>query len=311
MVFGDINCDSLNDAIATIEYYTGGNRPEFTKLYVELTSDGYKVKAGLPLFGYRYVSVNSIENCVLELNGKAWTNDDPMCCPSIDVNFKVKLVGDKFELVNENTQPLAGDANMAEFEKAKQVADSIKQKYEGGISSLLKISYAEINEGKTSWVCYFDSLFKMKYFERHVRYDENVETSTYEFHMPEGIILWYQVDQQGSNSNITIWLKQHIYQKLFDTEKNTFNYSSKEGEVDNPFVFKDQKVANKLITTESNTQVQVAVKLIEIPKEEFSYESDSSCYRLTVQKGEKGEFDSFWSELRVDSALFVHLFGDK
>jgi hypothetical protein len=57
--------------------------------------------------------------------------------------------------------------------------------------------------------------------------------------------------------------------------------------------------------------VQIAAKLDEIPKEEYTYDSDSSCYRLTVQKGKKGEFDSFWSELRIDSALFDHLFGDK
>jgi hypothetical protein len=311
MTFGDFNGDSLNDAIATIEYNTGGNRPEFKKLAVERTSVGYQILSELPLFGYRYVEVGSIKDGLLELTGKAWTNNDPMCCPSIIKDFKVKLVGKKFEIVNENIEESPGDPNAIEFKKAKLVADSIKQKYESRERNLLRISYTVINEGKSSWTCYFDSFFKLNFLEKLKHYDENVETTTYEFYNPEGIILRYQIDKQGFNSNIIIWLKKQIYHKQFDTEKNAINYSIIEGEVAEPFIFKDQKVAHKLISTADNTQVQVEANLMEITKQEFTFDSDSSWYKLTVQKGEKGEFDSFWSELRIDSLMFVHLFGNK
>jgi hypothetical protein len=310
MKFGDFNGDSLNDAIATIEYYTGGNRPEFKKLAVERTSEGYQIVAELPLFGYRYVEVGSIKDGLLELTGRSWTNSDPMCCPSIVKNFKVKLVGKTFEIVNENSENI-NDQNTTEFEKAKMVADSIKQKYESEKRNLLRISYTVINEGVSSWTCYFDSFFKLNFLEKLKHYDENVETTAYEFYNPEGIILRYQIDQQGYNSNIIIWIKKQIYHKQFDTEKKAFNYSINEGEVAEPFIFKDQQVAHKLISTADNTQVQVEANLMKINKQEFTYDSDSSWYKLTVQKGEKGEFDSFWSELRIDSLMFVHLFGVK
>jgi len=312
MILGDINGDGLNDAIAKIEFDTGGNRPwkDWTELYIERTADGYKVKGNLPLFEYRYVGAASIKDGLIELIGYNWTENDPMCCPSIKDEFKIKLVGETFVKVVENIGYTA-DPNAAEFEKAKQVADSIKQKFELEKHGLLKISYTEINEGGTSWICYFNSLFKLNCLKKEINYDENVKTITYEFYNPEGIVLWYLTDQQGNNSNISIRYNHHIYQKVFDSEKNVFNLSINEGEVGETFAFKDQQVAHKLMTTEDNTQVQITAKLSAIPKEEFAYDSDSVCYRLTVQKGEKGEFDSFWSELRVDSLLFIHLFGDK
>ena len=103
--FGDINGDGLNDAIAHIEYDEGGNNPwkDNTEVYVERTTDGYKVKDKLPLFGYRYVQSGSIKDGLIELRGIDWANGDPVCCPSIKDEFKIKLVVGKFEKVNENS----------------------------------------------------------------------------------------------------------------------------------------------------------------------------------------------------------------
>jgi hypothetical protein len=38
------------------------------------------------------------------LTGYNWANGDPRCCPSIKDEFKIKLVGKKFEKVNENSE---------------------------------------------------------------------------------------------------------------------------------------------------------------------------------------------------------------
>jgi hypothetical protein len=293
LIFGDINGDGLNDAIADIDFDDGGNRPwkDNTVLYVERTADGYKVKEKLPLFGYRYVQSGSIKDGLIELRGIDWTKDDPMCCPSIKENFKVKLVGETFEVVNENTQQAASDPNAAEFEKAKLVADSIKQKYELLKPGLLKLSNKLTNEGSTSATWNFDSLFRVNYYEEQKHFDENAEIITYEFYNSQGMFLWNLIDKQGYNSNEFIWLKQKKYEKIYDTERNIFNYNIVESDDVKSHSFTDQTAG--------------------ISKKDFSYDPDSRIYKLTVKKGTEDQFDYFWSELRVDSLLFVHLFGDK
>lgn len=228
---------------------------------------------------------------------------------SSSISFLIKPNG---EIEQTETPVNNPDQIAAEFEKAKIVADSLKQTFEIEKHGLLKVSYTEISEGTTSWICYFNQSFKLNHIMDEKKYDENVMTTTYEFYNQEGPVLWYQIDQQGNKSNIIIRLNHHIYEKEFDTEKSAYNYSIKEDEVGEPFAFKDQLVKYKLITTQENPQGNIAEKKMnEIPKEEFTYDSDSSCYRITIQKGEKGEFGSFWSELRIDNTLFIHLFGDK
>jgi hypothetical protein len=280
MVFGDINCDSLNDAIATIEYYTGGNRPEFTRLYIERTDDGYKMKSELPLFGYRYVYVNSIENCALELKGEAWKNNDPMCCPSIVKDFKVKLVGDKFEIVID---PVA-----AEFEKAKLVADSLKQKFDLIKHKMYKLSNSEWSEGGFSEKFYFDTLYRLVYDEERDVTGDDEKTYGYAFYGPNGTILSYSYG--GYPRFESLWENQRFYLKEFGLD-SIIKYSIFEG-----------------AEPSKHTSLENIKK---ISKQEFNYNSDSSYYYRELGEGDKDAFDYKVCKISIDSLLFVHLFGDK
>jgi len=288
MTFGDFNGDSLNDAIATIEYNTGGNRPEFKKLAVERTSEGYQIISELPLFGYRYVEVGSIKDGLLELTGKAWTNSDPMCCPSIVKNFKVKLVEKTFEIVDENSENI-NDQNATEFENAKLVADSIKQKFDLIKHKMYKLTNHEWYEGGFSETCYFDSLYRLVYVERKEVSGDDARTSGFTIYRSDRKILSYFYG--GFPNTEFIWINKHFYLREFRSD-NTITYNMRE-EADN-----DQR----------NNSIDNIKK---ISKQEFRYNSDSSYYYREVSEGDKDAFDYKERKICIDSLLFVHLFGDK
>lgn len=180
---------------------------------------------------------------------------------------------------------------IAEFEKVKHISDSLKQQFWLLKPSQLKLRYEEDNEGGYSSTWYFDSLFRVNYFEEQTQQDENVGTILTEIYNSEGILLCDLIDKQGNTTNEWIWLKQYKYQKIFNTEKSKFEYHVIES-----------------VGAEYHSYNDI---LKGISKADFQYDSDSSCFKKTVQRGERGEFDSFWSEMRIDSTLFVHLFGDK
>lgn len=288
MIFGDINGDSLNDAIAIVQSDFGGNRPEFRHQYVERTTDGYKVKSDLPLFGYRYIDVGNIKNGLIELTGKAFTDSDPMCCPSIIEDFKAKLVGETFVKISENLGT-AVDPNTSEFEKAKQEADNLKQKFELEKHNLLKLSFtqeSQTEENKTSSTFYFDSSFFIKYFvgiSKHAGGGGEI----YKFYNPEGLTLRYSNLSDASGSSIAIWFNQHQYEEIIDASG-------------------DKKYKDDIVNNNGEEFGEWKQYTNNRPKQEFTYDSDSACYRLLSKDPPDWE-----QELRLDSLMFVHLFGDK